>query len=891
MDAEGMLTYATREYSKEEVLKLLHPLVAEWFSSKYEDLTPPQKLGVVPIHEGKNVLISSPTGTGKTLTAFLVVLSELIKMGLEGGLNDSIYAVYVSPLRALNNDIYRNLEEPLSEIRELAARKGVELPEIRHAVRTGDTTQNERQKMLRKPPHILITTPETLAIVLVAPKFRDKLRSVKWVIVDEVHSLAENKRGVHLTLSMERLQELVGHPFARIGLSATINPLEEVAQFLVGFNDDGTPRDCVIVDARYVKRKDIKVLAPVSDLLHTSAQELQSKMYELVYELVMKHRTSLIFTNTRSGTERVVFHLKMLGRERGELDESQVMAHHSSLSRAVRQEVEEKLKAGQLKAVVSSTSLELGIDIGYIDVVIQIGSPKSVTRCLQRIGRSGHRLHDTIRGRMVCVDRDDLVEVAVMAKEAYRNHLDRVHIPRNALDVLAQHLAGMAIERKWSVEEAYRLVKRSYCYRDLPLEDFIRVLKYLSGQYGELENHRVYGKVWFDEREGVFGRRGKYARVIYTLNVGTIPDEVDVKVYTVGNKYVGNIEEEFLERLVPGDRFILGGKVYEFVEAKGSKAYVKPAFDMKPTVPSWFSEMLPLSYDLALRIGEFRGRMFEWLESDKPKSDIARYIMRHCRANKEAAEAIYQYFREMHTFLKALGVRERPSHKVILVERYVDEKGRMHHVFHTLYGRRVNDALSRALAYLASAKAGVNVGIAVHDNGFALVYPPGVKPPVSITDLKSGELEELLKKAVSNTELAKRKFRHVAARALMILRNYKGHEISVERQQMNAQTLLKVVRELGDEFPVLKETYREILEDYMDVEHAKEVLKGIEEGRIKVVELPELDVPSPFAYNIVLEGLSDIVLMEDKRLLMLRFKERMMKLARVAAASPNTASP
>ncbi|MEM4606356.1 MAG: ATP-dependent helicase [Thermofilaceae archaeon] len=877
-----MIEYATREYSKEEVLQLLHPLVAEWFNTKYEDLTPPQKLGIVPIYEGKNVLISSPTGTGKTLTAFLVVLSELIKAGFEGRLENGIHAVYVSPLRALNNDIYRNLEEPLEEIRKLSAERGIELPEIRHAVRTGDTKANDRQKMLRKPPHILITTPETLSIVLVAPKFRELLRRVRWVIVDEIHSLAESKRGVHLSLSLERLQELVGRPFVRIGLSATINPLEEVAQFLVGF-DGGKPRDCVIVDARYVKRKDIKVIAPVSDLIHTPSGVLQEKLYETLYDLVMRYRTSLIFTNTRSGTERVVFHLKLVGKEKGGLDESQIMAHHGSLSRNIRHEVEEKLKAGQLKAVVSSTSLELGIDIGYIDVVLQVGSPKSVTRCLQRIGRSGHRLHDTIRGRLICVDRDDLVEVAVMVREAYRNHLDRIRIPRNALDVLAQHLMGMAIERKWSIAEAYDLVKRSYCYRDLPFSDFLNVLRYLSGKFEALENHKVYGKIWLDEKEGVFGRRGKYARVIYTLNVGTIPDEVDVKVYTVTGKYVGNIEEEFLERLVPGDRFILGGRVYEFVESRGSKAVVKPAFDLKPTVPSWFSEMLPLSYDLALKIGEFRGKIFKWLEEGKPKEEIISYIIRSCHADRNAAEAIYEYFLEMYEFLKALGVSEYPSHKVILTERYVDDRGRTYHIFHTLFGRRTNDALSRALAYLAALKAGVNVGVAVHDNGFALIYPPGVEPPVTLKNLSSDQLDALLKRALANTELLRRRFRHVASRALMVLRNYKGHEISVERQQLSAQTLLKVVMELGEEFPVLKETYREILEDYMDIEHAKEVLRNVESGKIKVVELPPLSVPSPFAYNIVLEGLSDVVLMEDKRAMMLKFREKLMKLVSAAA--------
>ncbi len=871
-----MITYAKKEYSKSEVLKVLNPLVAEWFSSKFNDLTPPQRYGLIPIYEGKNVLISSPTGTGKTLAAFLMIISELFNEAFKGELEDKVYAIYISPLRALNNDIYRNLEEPLREIKELAEERNIELPEIRHAVRTGDTPSNARQRMLRKPPHILITTPETLGIILVAPKFREKLRDVRWVIVDEIHSLAENKRGVHLTLSLERLRELIGREFIRIGLSATINPLEEVAQFLVGFRDDGTPRDCIIVDARYAKRKILRVFSPVDDLIYTSSQEITKRLYETIYDIIVKHRTALIFTNTRSGTERVVFHLKQLARQRGDIREDQIAAHHSSLSRNVRFEVEEKLKRGELRAIVSSTSLELGIDIGYIDVVIQIGSPKSVTRCLQRIGRSGHRLHEISKGIMVCADRDDLVEVAVMIKEAYKHHLDKIHIPKNALDVLAQHIAGMAVEKKWKVEDAYRVIKRSYCYYNLPYEDFVSVLRYLSGKYKSLESHRVYGKIWFDEKEGVFGRRGKYARVIYVTNIGTIPDEVSIKVLTLNRRYVGNIEEEFLERLVPGDRFVLGGRVYEFVYSDGMKAFVNPAYEQKPTIPSWFSEMLPLSYDLALKIGEFRRRIFKWIEEGKGEERILRYIMRECKTNELTAKAIYSYILEEYLYLRSLGLKKFPSDRVILIEYYIDDVGRTYQVFHTLFGRRTNDALSRAFGYVASKKSRSNIGIAVHDNGFALIYPPYTNPSVKFSDIKSGDLEDILKKAVSNTELIRRRFRHVAARGLMILRNYKGHEISVNKQQLSAVTLLQVVKKIKD-FPLLKETYREILEDYMDIHHAREVLEKVERGKIEVIEIPPQKVPSPFAHNIVLEGLSDIVLMEDRKAMIERFHKIIME--------------
>ncbi|MEM1525175.1 MAG: DEAD/DEAH box helicase, partial [Nitrososphaerales archaeon] len=345
---------ATRSYSKDEVLSLLDPLVAEWFSI-FPDLTPPQKYAIINIHEGKNTLIASPTGSGKTLSAFLSIINELVKLAREGNLEDRVYCVYISPLRSLNNDIYKNLMKPLNEIKEIAEKRGVKLQEIRVGVRTGDTTSSERAKMLHKPPHILITTPESIAIILCAPKFRENLKYVRWVIVDEIHEICSSKRGAHLTLSLERLEELCDKPFTRIGLSATIHPLEEVAKFLVGFKD-GKERDCIIADTRFVKPTLLKVSSPVKDLIHASASYITSSMYRRIKDLIKKHKTTLIFTNTRSGTERVVYHLSKLNV----VDGDELAAHHSSLSREIRKGVEDRLKEGKMKAVVTSTSLELG---------------------------------------------------------------------------------------------------------------------------------------------------------------------------------------------------------------------------------------------------------------------------------------------------------------------------------------------------------------------------------------------------------------------------------------------------------------------------------------------------------------------------------------------------
>lgn len=857
-----------------EVYQLLRYYVAEWFKRRYPSFTLPQRCAIPLIKKGYNVLVSSPTGTGKTLAVFLGIIDELFALGEKGELEEQIYAVYVSPLRALNNDMKRNLLDPLEGIRHVAKEAGIELPEIRVAVRTSDTKPSEKQRMLRHPPHILITTPESLAIALSSPRFREKLATTKWVIVDEIHELASSKRGAHLSLSIERLENLAGHPLQRIGLSATIAPLEEVARFLAGFQDDGSPRDCLIVDARFAKPIDIRVLCPVKDLIHTPAEEVNEAIYRLLAKLIREHRTTLVFTNTRSATERVVYKLKKILKDEGIADMDAIEAHHSSLSRDLRLAVEEKLKRGQLKVVVSSTSLELGIDIGYIDLVVLLSSPKSVTRLLQRIGRAGHHIRQVSKGRIIVVDRDDLVECTVLAKAGMDRKIDRVHIPRNPLDVLAQHLVGMAVEKKWSIHEAYRLVRRSYNFHSLSFEEFMSVLRFLAGKYG-LEDQRVYAKIWIDEEEGVFGRK-KSSRMIYYLNSGTIPDESKIKVFTLEGRYVGDLEEPFVQILAPGDIFVLGGRTYEFVKSEGMKVYVKPAEGQRPTVPSWFSEMLPLAFDSALLVGAFRRWVADMIREGVPKEKAIELIAKRYNLEHDAAENIYNYILEQYEFTNGLV----PSDKLVLVELFYDyDNDASSIVFHTLFGRRVNDALSRAYAYSLTRMTGSNVRVTVTDNAFMLTVP-GIRSidlDSLVWSITPENIDSILRRVLKNTELLKRRFRHCAQRSFMILRRYRERERDPHTLQLNAQALLEVVEKISD-FPVLKETYREILEDYMDIHNAKLVLTWVRSGRIRVAYFGPTSVPSPFAHHAVVKGYSDVVLMEDIKRMLMELHRRVIEL-------------
>jgi len=846
-----------RERTDKEIQASLHPLVKEWFFSKFKEFSPTQRYGVMNVWERKNTLISAPTGGTKTLTAFLSILNYLISLAERKELEDKVYAVYCSPLKALSNDIAKNLVEPLEQINKIAESKGIKLQEIRVALRTGDTTLAERAKMARKCPHIMITTPETLAILLTSSKFVEKMRGVEFCVIDEIHAL-DNKRGVYLSLTLERLNEVSYIWPVKIGLSATIEPLEEVAKFLVG---NGNDRVVEIANVQFLKKIDIALLTP-GDMIED--REVSSKLYKLLNNLIKEHKTTLIFTNTRAATERVVDNLKdRFPTEYGE----DIAAHHSSLSKLHRFDIEERLREGKLRVVVCSTSLELGIDIGYIDLVIMLGSPKSSARAIQRLGRAGHKLHDTIKGRFIVMDRDDLVECAIIQKEIVERKINRVVFPKNCLDVLSQQIFGMAIYKVWKIDELLNTIRKSYCYQNITKEDFYAVLSYLSGDY-DLEKSNVYGKIWVDKEKQEIGKRGKLARVIYLTNIGTIPEEsyIEVKLAPSG-EHIGYIDEGFLERMKKGDVFVLGGARYLYLYTRGMNLYVKGSIERSPTIPSWFSEMLPLSFDSAIEINKFRQLMREQLESKAKKEKIVEFIKNYIYSDEETANALYNYFREQFEF------SEIPDSKTITIERYHADKNYL--LIQSMYGRRVNDALSRALAWIMGSYGHRDVEMGINDNGF---YFAGESLNIekAIKELNPENLRALLEEAIGHTDILTRRFRHCASRSLMILRNYKGISRSVGKQQMKSHFLLHAVKKISKDFPILREARREVLEDLMDIANATKILSWIKEGKVQI-KIRDVKLPSPFSLNLILQGHSDLIRIEDKQDFLKRMHELHLK--------------
>ncbi|SEO93046.1 ATP dependent helicase, Lhr family [Halorientalis persicus] len=883
---------AAVEIDDADVLDSLEPPVREWWVEQFGEyvpqnggyFTPPQKVAIPLIHEGTNALVASPTGSGKTLSAFLSIIDELFRRDRTEGLENSVYCLYISPLKSLANDIHRNLEVPLSGITEKLDDRGEDV-EIRHAIRHGDTPDSERQRMLEETPHILNTTPETLAILLNSPKFREKLRTVEYVVVDEIHSLAENKRGTHLSVSLERLEALAATSPTRVGCSATVEPLDTMAEFLVGRAEPGgPPRDYEIVDTRFVREFDVQLTCPTDDLINTPRDLITDRFYRELHDLIGDHTTTLVFTNTRSGAERVLQNL----RERYDgYDETNSGCHHGSLSTEERQRVEELLKAGDLDVVTTSTSLELGIDMPDLDLVVQVGSPKSVAALLQRVGRAGHQLGETVTGRVVALDRDELLECAVMLKKAEEGFVDRVFVPENAQDVAAQHVYGMAINGPRTEREIGRILQRSYPYREYGDEDWEQLLRYLTADYEGLEDRNVYAKVWRDENdppdgeyhyedftvgEPLVGKRGRLARVIYMTNIGTIPDSFTCDVITRnGDEWVGQLDEEYLDTLESGDVFVLGGSNFEFKYRRGSKVYVDRT-SARPTVPSWFSERLPLSYDLGREILSFQRDLVDRL-TDRGPAAVRRWL-REFPLSDNSVRAITRMFEEQVAYA---GPESVSTDDRLVIETEMDrESYERHYYVHSNYGRRFNDGLSRLLAYRVAQTANANVQVAVADHGFTLSMPLNRKVDLAglLEDIDPGAVRGDLRASLEGTDLLKRYFRINATRALMILKRYKGTEKSASQQQVSSDMLLGFAEDLPN-FAVIEETYRELLSDKLNVEAIEDVLGDVQAGEVDIVTR-RVDSPTPRAFGLATLMASDVVLAEDESQVLQEFHERVL---------------
>ncbi|MFB6233920.1 MAG: ATP-dependent helicase [Halopenitus sp.] len=886
-----------------DVLDHLDPAVREWWAHEFGEyvpgnggfFTPPQREAIPLIDAGENCLVASPTGSGKTQSAFCAILNDLFRRERTqpDGLDNAVHCLYVSPLKSLANDIHRNLAEPLDGIGEILAERG-HGTDVRHAIRHGDTSDADRQAMLDETPHILNTTPETLAILLNSPKFKEKLRSVEYVVVDEIHSLAGNKRGTHLSVSLERLEALAKTSPTRIGCSATVEPLEEVAEFLVGRervagevgDPDGlAPRDYEIVDTRFVRDFDIQLEAPADDLINTPGEVVTERFYDRLHELVAAHENTLVFTNTRSGAERVLHNL----RERfAAYDEANSGCHHGSLSKERRGDIESGLKAGELDVVTTSTSLELGIDMPHLDLVVQVGSPKSVASLLQRIGRAGHQLGETVEGRVIALDRDELIECAVMLRKAEAGFVDRVFLPENAADVAAQHVYGMAINRIRPDREVREVLRRAYPYRNHDPDDYERLMRYLTADYPGMDEKHVYAKVWRDANdapdgehhheefpvgERLVGKRGRLARVIYMTNIGTIPDSFTCDVYTrSGDDWVGQLDEEYLDTLESGDVFVLGGDRFAFRYRRGAKVYVDRT-SQRPTVPSWFSERLPLSYDLAREMLSFQRELLDRLEADGPPA--VRRWLREFPLDENAVRAITRIFDEQ---VRYAGPESVSTDGRIAVEQELDrDEYRRRFYVHSNYGRRFNDGLSRLVAYRCAQRADANVKVAVADNGFTVSLPLNRKIDVVdvLESIRPEDVERDLRSALDGTDLLQRYFRINATRALMILKRYKGHEKSAAQQQVSSEMLLSFADDLP-EFTVMEETYREILEDRLNVDGVREVLAAVQDGDVDVRGYT-VDSPTPRAFGLATLMASDTVLAEDESAVLQQFHDHVLE--------------
>src|SRR5262245_26908317 len=813
-----------------------HPLVQEWFVAKFGTPTEPQEQGWPHILAGATTLISAPTGSGKTLAAFLTCIDALVRKALSGGLTDRTEILYVSPLKALGNDIQKNLEGPLGEITALAGEKGLLMPEIRTAVRTGDTLSHERQKMLKRPPHILVTTPESLYILLTAQRSRGILSDVNTVIVDEIHAVADDKRGAHLSLSLERLDVLTGSRATRIGLSATQKPIETVAHFLTG---NGRP-DPVVVNIGHKRQMDLAIEVPGQELGPVASNELWDEVYDRICELVQQHRSTLVFVNTRRLAERVAFNLA----ER--MGEAVVGAHHGSLARKLRLEAESKLKNGELKALVATASLELGIDIGHVDLAIHIGSPRSIAVALQRFGRSGHWRGAVPKGRFFPTTRDELLECAALVRSIHVGELDRLMIPVAPLDVLAQQIVAACSAEEWDEDELFAVVRRAYPYRELERKDYDDLLTMLAD--GIAAQRGRFGAYLYRDRvnKRLKARRG--ARMIAIMNGGAIPETA---LYTVvaepDGTVVGTLHEDFAVESLKGDIVLLGNMSWRIrrVEAAG-RILVEDAHGAPPTIPFWLGEAPGRTEELSWQLGDLRRRISELTPNTVPgfvnqKSpevlQAAEWLKQEGGRDDSAAEQAIEYVVTGRTVLGAV-----PTSDTVIAERFFDEGGGMQLVLHAPFGARINKAWGLSLRKRFCVSFNFELQAAATDNGINIALAEQHSFPLAdvFHFLHENTVKEVLQQAALLSPLLETRWRWDANRALALLRYWNGKKIPLQVQRTRSADLLASVfpdvaacQENVDgpiqvpDHPLVREVMKDIFQEAIDLEGLKEVLRRI----------------------------------------------------------------
>ncbi|MGE0580135.1 MAG: DEAD/DEAH box helicase [Reyranella sp.] len=827
---------------------LFHPAVAAWFDKTFAAATPAQVDAWPLIRAGRHTLIAAPTGSGKTLAAFLAAIDDLVRLGLEHGLPDETRIVYVSPLKALSNDVQRNLEGPLAGIREELRSLGLADLDIRPWVRTGDTAPGERQRANRKPPHILVTTPESLYVLLGSESGRKMLATTRTVIVDEIHAVAPNKRGSHLALSLERLDALCGRKLQRVGLSATQNPIAEVARFLTG-----DPTGCAIVDSGHRRHRDLAIALPESPLESVMSHEVWEQVYGRLADLVRQHRTTLVFVNTRRLAERVTRHLsERLGSEH-------VRAHHGSLSRDQRFDAEQRLKAGQLKALIATASLELGIDIGDVDLVCQIGSPRSIASFLQRVGRSGHAVGATPKGRLFPLSRDELVESAALLDSVARGELDRLAIPEAPLDVLAQQLVAEVAAQEWAADDLLALMRRAWPYRALEQSDFDSVVAMLAdgfstrrGRRGALLHHdAVNGRLR--------GRRG--ARLTALTAGGTIPDNADYQVLLEPeNHVIGSVNEDFAVESLAGDVFQLGNRSYRIQRVERGTVRVEDAQGAAPNIPFWLGEAPGRSDALSAAVSRLREEAARHLRKDPGGAALLGWLTDGLHMEEEAARQLTEYLAAGHA---ALGVL--PTQSKVVVERFFDEAGGMQLVVHSPYGSRINRAWGLALRKRFCATFNFEIqAAATEDNivisltqahSFALEEVPRY--------LHSNSARQVLIQAVLDSPMFTTRWRWVAGVSLALPRMRGGKKVPPQLARMAAEDLVGSVfpdqiacaenlpgdREIPDH-PLVEQAIADCLGEAMDAAGFERVLTGIESGAIEVIAR-DLNQPSPLALEVL----------------------------------------